>query len=56
MALIEIDRNPSRRNLLIFVALLPVFFGVVGAIRWHAGSPRTAEALWIAGLHQNWRK
>lgn len=48
--MIEIDRNPSQRNLLIFACLLPVFFGLVGAARWHAGSPRTAEAIWIGGL------
>lgn len=45
-----IDRSPSRRDLLIFTALLPVFFGLVGAQRWYGGSPQTAKALWIGGL------
>jgi hypothetical protein len=49
MAMIEIDRDPSRRDLRIFALLLPVFFGLVGAERWHHGSPRLAVALWIVG-------
>ena len=50
MPVIEINRNPSRRDLRIFGALLLVFAGVVGALlhwRWHA--PGAARAVWIAG-------
>jgi len=47
--MIEINHNPSRRDLLIFAALLPVLFAVLGALRWHAGSLAVAKALWIGG-------
>ena len=50
MPLITIDRDPSPRDLRIFASLLPVFFGLVGALRWHAGAHRVATALWLAGL------
>jgi hypothetical protein len=48
--MVHIDRDPARRDLRIFAALLPVFFGLVGAERWHHGSPRLAIALWIVGV------
>jgi saxitoxin biosynthesis operon SxtJ-like protein len=48
-AMIEINHNPSRRDLLIFAALLPVLFAVLGALRWHAGSLAVAKLLWIGG-------
>jgi hypothetical protein len=47
--MIEINRNPSRRDLLIFTAILPVFFGIVGGLRWHAGSTDAALVLWSIG-------
>ncbi len=50
MALIEIDRDPSPRDLWTFVASLPLLFGVIGAWRWHAGSQRGALAIWGVGL------
>src|SRR4051812_19632342 len=50
MAIIELKKDPSRRELLVFVSLLPVFFGLLGMLRWRAGSPLAAQALWGAGL------
>jgi Na+/proline symporter len=48
--MLDINKNPTRRDLLIFAAMLPMAFAVVGALRWHAGSPRGALAWWIIGL------
>jgi len=48
--MIEINKNPSSRDLLVFAALLPIVFGVAGAFRWHAGSARAAVALWLTGI------
>jgi len=45
-----IDNNPSRRVLLIHAAVLPLVLAVLGALRWHAGSPRTAGVLWSTAL------
>lgn len=50
MALIELDRDPTPRTLWLFAAMLPVFFGIVGALRWHAGSGRGAMVAWVVGL------
>jgi hypothetical protein len=50
MALVQINKNPSRRDLLVFTLMLPIFFGLVGALRWHAGSTKTATALWSSGI------
>jgi hypothetical protein len=50
MAMIEINKNPSSRDLLVFAAALPVLFAVIGAMRWHAGSADTAKIVWGAGL------
>jgi carbamoyltransferase len=47
--MIEINRNPSRRDLLVFTAALPILFGLIGALRWHAGSPGAAKIVWVAG-------
>ena len=50
MSLIEIDTNPSGRKLRTFGLLMPVFFGVVGAIaRWRWGWPALGMALWLGG-------
>ena len=32
MALIEINKNPSNKDLLFFGAVFPVFFGVIAAV------------------------
>ena len=50
MAVVQINKNPSRRDLLVFVSVLPLFFGLLGALRWHAGSTGVAQALWGAGI------
>ncbi len=50
MAVIEINRNPSRRDLLWFGLLLPIFFALVGVLVWRrTGSLTSATALWVAG-------
>ena len=48
--MLDINKNPTRRDLLVFAALLPVVFAVVGALRWHAGSSREALVWWIVGI------
>jgi carbamoyltransferase len=52
MALIEINRNPSPRDLRWFGLLFAAFCGVLGVLAWRgSGSPpRAAVALWIAGV------
>ncbi len=49
MALVHIDRNPSRRALLVFTWILPVFFVAIGLARWRAGSVDVARGLWSLG-------
>lgn len=50
MALIEIDRDPSPRTLLLFGPLLALFAGLVGVLlRWRFDLPAAATAVWIAG-------
>ena len=50
MAVIEINRNPSRRDLLWFGLLLPVFFTVVCGLVWRrTGSLTSATSLWAIG-------
>ncbi|MCH7748918.1 MAG: hypothetical protein IH939_12575 [Acidobacteria bacterium] len=50
MAVIEINRNPSRRDLLWFGLLLPVFFALVGVLVWRrTGALTSAAALWAVG-------
>jgi hypothetical protein len=49
MAMIEINKNPSRRELRCFGLLFLVFFGIVGALfRWQFGAPEVANILWPA--------
>ena len=48
MALIEINRDPSRTELVVFAALLPAFLGVVGFVLHRLGLAGAARALWIA--------
>ncbi len=50
MGIVQINKNPSRRDLLWFVALLPVVFGVLAALRWRAGSTEAARFLVGTGL------
>jgi len=50
MGLIEINRNPSRRELLVFGVLLVVFTGVLGLVThfvWN--SPVVARWIWTGG-------
>lgn len=50
MALVEVNKNPSTRELRVFGLLLLVFAGVVGALlRWKANAPDAARVVWIAG-------
>ena len=50
MAVIEINKNPSRRELLVFGGLLALFAALVGTLCWFKfDAPRAARAVWIAG-------
>ena len=50
MGMIEINRNPSRRELLVFGALLAVFSAVSGLVTHFAwDSPVAARCIWIGG-------
>jgi len=50
MALIEINRNPSRRDLTIFGLLLLLFAGLVGAgLYFRSGAHEAARVVWMAG-------
>ncbi len=50
MAVIEINTTPSRRDLLWFGLLLPVFFAIVGALVWRrTGSLAAGTAVWAVG-------
>ena len=50
MTVIEINRNPSRQDLLWFGVLLPVFFAIVGVVVWRrTGALTPATAVWAAG-------
>ena len=47
MALIRINRNPSRNQLILFGAAWLVFFGVWGYVAATKESPALARGLWI---------
>jgi len=50
MSIIEIDRNPSRRDLLWFGLLLPIFSAIVGALVWlKTNSLAPAVISWMIG-------
>ena len=50
MAVIEINTDPSRRDLKWFGLLLVVFVGIVGALVWHrSGSLAAGTAVWSVG-------
>ena len=51
MALIQINKNPSSRDLNWFGILFAVFFGLVGLLARHRyGSERVALVLWTIGV------
>ena len=52
MALIELNKTPSRRELLLFGALFALFFGLIGGlIWWKFQTPTVAYVLWsVAAL------
>ena len=50
MPMVEINKNPSHRDLLVFASIVPVIFGLVGALRWYSGSLQAAQAFWVIGL------
>jgi hypothetical protein len=48
--MIEINRRPSATDLRAFGAILPVFFGAVGAaLRWRFGHADAGLGVWAAG-------
>jgi hypothetical protein len=50
MSLIEINRNPSPKDLRWFGAVVLAFCGLVGAVLfWKLGKPAAARGFWIAG-------
>jgi len=50
MAVLEINRNPSRRDLAVFGILFLLFSGLVGAGLWfRSGHHEAARIVWIAG-------
>lgn len=50
MAVIEINKNPSRRELAWFGLLLLAFFGLIGALaRWRFDSVGGGNTLWQVG-------
>ena len=50
MALIEINKNPSKKDLRWFGLLLALFFGILGLVAMlRFDAPPVARGLWIAG-------
>ena len=49
MAVIDINRNPSPRELRWFGVMLTVFVAVVGFLFWRAEATRVATIVWGAG-------
>jgi hypothetical protein len=50
VAVVEINKNPSRRDLWVFGVGLPVFAGIIAALRWRRGHTASAEVLCVLGL------
>jgi hypothetical protein len=49
MAMIEINKNPSRKELLWFGTLIPIFFGIVGGLLyWRLEKPDAGRWIWMA--------
>ena len=50
MALIELNRNPTAKELRWFGVLLAGFVVLAGAfVRWRLGDPAAARAIWVVG-------
>ena len=50
MPIIEINKNPSPRDLNVFGLLFLLFAGVIGAgLYWRSGAHEAARTAWIAG-------
>lgn len=49
MALLAINKNPGKKELLVFGLGLPVLFGLIGGHRWWNGSPVAAQVIWAIG-------
>ena len=50
MALIEINKNPSRRDLIVFGLLFLLFAGVIGAgLYFRRGAHEAGRIVWFAG-------
>ena len=49
MALVEINKNPGKKELIVFGVGLPILAGLIGWRRWSAGAPLTAEIIWGIG-------
>ena len=48
--MIRIDRDPDRRQLAIFAAVLPITFALLGAVAgYRLGYPVARNALWLLG-------
>lgn len=51
MALIEINKNPSKKELSWFGLLMAAFFGIVGLLaRYQFGSVAASRVLWAVGV------
>ena len=51
MALIEINKNPSKKELAWFGVLMAAFFGFIGFVAHHKfNAPTAAKVLWAAGV------
>ena len=50
MPMIEVNRNPSRKELWVFVLLLPVFLAVLGGLFYYHELTRTAVVLWCVAV------
>jgi len=50
MAIIEINRNPSAKDLRWFGVLLAVFAGLVGTLSWWRDATTAATVIWSVGL------
>jgi hypothetical protein len=51
MALLEINKNPSKRELAWVGALFALFFGLIGAISyWRFHAPERAFVFWAVGV------
>lgn len=49
MALLAINKNPSKKELLVFGLGLPILAGLLGWHRWSAGSQTAAQVIWAVG-------